>query len=133
MLNYKNNMDYYKGINPEGKEVIGAHFLDETSGKHFIITKIDGNTLTHIEFFPVDSESVKRCDELGVNFDQDFGDYQIEKLRALKKLAEEDPENAKKYALRNLQRAGILDENGELAYPYNESIKDENTTIVNKL
>lgn len=115
---YKDDMDYYKGINPAGKEVIGAHFFDENSGKHFIITKIDGNTLTHIEFFPVDSESVKRCNELSVNLDQEFDKYQIEQLKALKKLAEVNPEKAKKYALRNLQRAGILDENGELAEPY---------------
>lgn len=52
----------------------------------------------------------------------DFLKKQQEELEGLKVLAKECPELARKYSLEKLQEAGILDENGDLKEPYNESI-----------
>ena len=45
-------------------------------------------------------------------------------IKALKELEEKNPEKAKQIAIESLKRTGILDENGQVAYPYNESSSD---------
>ena len=60
---------------------------------------------------------------------QEFIELQKKYIRFLKKLAKENPEAAKEYAIQSLQKSGILDENGELAAPYNgEKVNDTDFT-----
>lgn len=50
-------------------------------------------------------------------------------LEELKELRRKNPELAKKIARENLQKSGILDENGELAPPYNgQKVNDNDFT-----
>ena len=51
---------------------------------------------------------------------------QQEHLEGLKKLQEVEPELAKEYAKKSLQRSGILDEDGELKEPYNKVFTKNN-------
>ena len=55
----------------------------------------------------------------------DFIEKQKQMLEELKVLEKECPELAKKEALESLQRAGILDEEGNLKEPYAESVRED--------
>lgn len=56
-------------------------------------------------------------------------EHQKKTLEQLKKLSKENPELAKEISLKSLQRSGILDANGELAYPYNQGVEEEKDLI----
>lgn len=56
----------------------------------------------------------------------DFLKKQKEELEGWKTLSKECPELAKKEAVKKLQGAGILDENGNLNAPYNEAFTEKN-------
>lgn len=53
----------------------------------------------------------------------DFREKQEEYLEKFKELSENNPEKAKEIAIKSLQKSGILDENGELAESYKESVE----------
>ncbi|MBE6138913.1 MAG: hypothetical protein E7174_00185 [Firmicutes bacterium] len=55
----------------------------------------------------------------------DFIEKQKQMLEELKVLEKECPELAKKEAVESLQRAGILDEEGNLKEPYAESVRED--------
>ena len=52
----------------------------------------------------------------------DFIEYQNEYLKALKECRENNPEMAKQIAIESLRKSGILDENGEIAFPFDTGI-----------
>ncbi len=53
-----------------------------------------------------------------------------EEIKDLRELYKKDPELAKKKARENLQKAGIMDENGNLLPPYNgQKVNDTDFTM----
>lgn len=61
--------------------------------------------------------------------DEEFIELQKKYIKFLKKLAKENPEAAKDYAIKSLQTSGILDEEGNFKAPYNgEKVNDSDFT-----
>lgn len=58
--------------------------------------------------------------------DKDYIRLLKEKVESLKKLAIENPEAARKIAMKDLIRSGIIDEDGNLKPPYNgENVNED--------
>ena len=74
-----------------------------------------------IEYININKQIVDKFDHYNKNIDKVLND-QEEYLKEFKKLKENNPELAKELAMESLKKSGILDENGELAYPYSESV-----------
>ncbi len=131
-------MDYYKGITSEGKTVIGTYVV---SGKNHYIVKSDepfSDEKQGLEFYSVACESIKKCTSIGVTLPkndsaEEYTRYTNDVLSCYTRMQEENPEGLNRYIIQKLQRAGILNEKGNLAYPYSLSVDDKRVTKIKKL
>lgn len=71
-----------------------------------------------VKYVEINSSHIERKKQHNSNYET-FIKEQEEYIKALKELAEKNPEKAKEEAIASLRRTGILDENGDLAAPYN--------------
>lgn len=79
-----------------------------------------------IKYIDINKKIIDKFDHYNQNIDKVLNE-QEEYLKKFKKLMKNNPELAKELALESLKKSGVLDEDGELAYPYSESINKEKT------
>ena len=71
-----------------------------------------------IKYAEINSSYIEREKQYNSSYKKMI-EEQDEYLKAFKELSEKNPEKAKQIAIESLKRTGILDQNEQIAYPYN--------------
>ena len=88
--------------------------MNYTTGQPLMLTKKE----LLIKYAEINSSHIERKKQHNSNY-VTFIKEQEKYINALKELEEKNPEKAKQIVIENLQRTGVLDENGDLSAPYN--------------
>jgi len=113
------NMHYVKPLS-EYYSLLAV--INYTTGEPLILTKRE----LLIKYAEINSPYIERRKQHSSSYKKMI-EEQDEYIKALEMLAKENPDRAKELALESLKRTGILDEKGDVAYPYNTSICDDAT------
>ena len=94
--------------------------MNYTTGEPLMLTKKE----LLVKYAEINSSHIERKKQHNSNYET-FIKEQEEYIKALKELAEKNPEKAKEEAIKSLRRTGILDENNDLVAPYSTQLGDE--------
>lgn len=112
------NMHYVKPLS-EYYSLLAV--MNYTTGKPLILTKKE----LLIKYAEINSPYIERKKQhRSRNYTARIKE-QEEYIKALEQLAKESPDKAKELAIESLKRTGILDEKGDVAYPYNASLGND--------
>lgn len=112
-------------IKPLSRWYLPLALMNYSIEKPLILTKKE----LLIKYAEINSPYIERRKKLSSNYET-FIKEQEEHIKALKELAEKNPEKAKEEAIASLRETGILDENGDLAAPYNTLLGDESEKYI---
>lgn len=97
--------------------------MNYTTGEPLILTKRE----LLIKYAEINSPYIERRKQHSSRNYMATIKEQDEYIKALEQLAKENPDRAKELALESLKRTGILDEKGDVTYPYNSSLCNDTT------